>query len=193
MNGLRAGPRQRTGPTVRIVARISRPGGWQDDCGRGLPGKVDRARIELARVSVPVPLTTFGGRDARSDPAGRAVTGLPWVRLDTAFPSNPKVLALLTDKEGHRTAFVYLCGLAYAGAHGTDGVITVAALPFLHARRSDADRLVQHRLWHPYPDGGWLINGWDEKQVTAEATRVRSEAAKKAAAARWHPARERAE
>jgi hypothetical protein len=113
------------------------------------------------------------------------MAGLPWVRLDAAFPTNPKVLALLELKEGHRTGFVYLCGLSYAGAHGTDGRITASALPFIHGRKADALRLVQVGLWHDYPDGGWLINGWDEKQVTNEAARLRSEMAKKAAAIRW--------
>lgn len=113
--------------------------------------------------------------------------GLPWVRLDVAFPTNPKVLRLVELKDGHRTGFVYLCGLAYAGAHGTDGVISCSALPFIHGRRVDADRLVAVGLWHDYPDGGWLINGWDEKQVTDEAKRLRVSIAKKAAAARWHP------
>jgi hypothetical protein len=116
---------------------------------------------------------------------GVQLSGLPWVRLDTAFPSNPKVIALLQEREGHRAAFVYLCSLAYAGSHGTDGVIAVGALPFIHGRRSDAERLVRCRLWHDYPDGGWLINGWDEKQVTDEAGRIRRDIAKKAAAVRW--------
>ena len=113
------------------------------------------------------------------------MAGLPWVRLDVAFPSHPKVLRLLELREGHRTAFVYICGLAYSGAHGTDGLIAVSALPFIHGRRVDAQRLVEVGLWHPYPDGGWLINGWDEKQVTNEARKARSDLAKKAAAARW--------
>lgn len=112
------------------------------------------------------------------------MAGLPWVRLDTAFPTNPKVLRLLQLREGHRAGFVYLCGLAYAGAHGTDGVLETSALPFIHGRRLDADRLVSVELWHVYPDGGWLINGWDEKQVTDEAGRVRSDIARKAAEAR---------
>lgn len=120
------------------------------------------------------------------------MAGLPWVRLDAGFPTNPKVIALLELKEGHRAAFVYICSLTYAGQHGTDGLIRVSALPFIHGRRADAQRLVQVRLWHDYPDGGWLINGWDEKQVTDEAKRLRSQIAKKAAAARWHPEEERA-
>lgn len=111
--------------------------------------------------------------------------GLPWVRLDAAFPTNPKVLALISERDGHRTGFVYLCALAYSGAHGTDGVIGPSALPFIHGRKVDAERLVRFGLWHEYPDGGWLIHNWDEKQVTNEAARLRSQLAKKAAAARW--------
>lgn len=114
------------------------------------------------------------------------MAGLPWVRLDAAFPSHPKVLKLLEEREGHRAAFVYLCSLAYAGSHGTDGVIPVAALPFVHARKVDAERLVSVRLWHEYPDGGWLINGWDEKQLTSEGKSARSQAAREAALIRWH-------
>jgi len=113
------------------------------------------------------------------------MAGLPWVRLDAAFPTNPKVLRLIELKDGHRTGFVYLCALAYSGAHGTDGLINANALPFIHGRKLDAQRLVEVGLWHDYPDGGWLINGWDEKQVTSEAARMRSQLAKKAAAARW--------
>jgi len=37
--------------------------------------------------------------------------GLPWVRLDTNFGSNPKILYLIEDKK-YRAAFVYITGLA---------------------------------------------------------------------------------
>lgn len=114
------------------------------------------------------------------------MAGLPWVRLDAAFPTNPKVLALVAEKEGHRAGFVYLCGLAYAGAHGTDGVIVTSALPFIHGRKADALHLVRHGLWHDYPDGGWLINGWDEKQVTSAGNAQRVRIAREAANVRWH-------
>jgi len=118
------------------------------------------------------------------------MAGLPWVRLDASFPTNPKVLQLLEMREGHRAGFVYLCALAYCGAHGTDGVVSAGALPFIHGRRADVQKLVEVGLWHDYPDGGWIINGWDEKQVTNEAARLRSAMAKRAAAARWRPGKE---
>jgi inosine/xanthosine triphosphate pyrophosphatase family protein len=35
------------------------------------------------------------------------------------MPDNPKILGLLTHKDGHRAAFVWVCAMAYAGKHGT--------------------------------------------------------------------------
>ena len=49
---------------------------------------------------------------------------LPWVRLDTAFPMNQKLLHMLKCKDGHRAAFVYLCALAVSGQQGSDGFIS---------------------------------------------------------------------
>ena len=72
---------------------------------------------------------------------------LPWVRLDTAFPYNPKLLAMVAEKDGHRAGLVYVCSLGYSGAHGTDGFIPKEALPFIHGRPVDADRLVRNGFW----------------------------------------------
>jgi|SRR5215469_12549018 len=109
---------------------------------------------------------------------------LPWVRLDTSFPSNPKLLAMLTEKDGHRAAFVYLCALGYSGAHGTDGFIPREALLHIHGRTSDTERLVRHGFWWPQP-GGWLIHGWDEFQESNDETKQRRARAQAGAAARW--------
>jgi hypothetical protein len=103
--------------------------------------------------------------------------GLPWVRLDTQFPSNPKVLELVAKKQ-HAAAFAYLCSLAYAGQHGTDGYIPAYALPFVHATNNIAKQLVDVGLWLAAP-AGWSINGWDEFQVSDEASRKRRERAQK--------------
>jgi len=109
--------------------------------------------------------------------------GLPWVRLDTQFPSNPKILALTADKH-HKAAFVYLCSLAYSGSHQTDGYLPANCLPFIHATMADANKLVEVGFWIPAP-GGWDINGWHEFQVSSEENLKRREKAQKAAAARW--------
>lgn len=109
---------------------------------------------------------------------------LPWVRLDTSFPYNPKLLAMISEKDGHRAGLVYLCALAYAGAHGTDGFIPREALPFIHARGSDADRLMRHGFFREQP-GGWLIHGWTEFQESNAETQARRARAQAAAQARW--------
>lgn len=111
--------------------------------------------------------------------------GLPWVRLDTSFASNPKLLELTTGNRW-RSAFCYIAALAYAGAHGTDGYIPEAALVFLHATKREAKDLVAAGLWHS-DVGGWQINGWDEFQVSDEAATARRERARKAALKRWNP------
>jgi hypothetical protein len=110
---------------------------------------------------------------------------LPWVRLDTAFPFNPKLLALLSEKDGHRAAFAYVCSLSYSGAQGSDGFIPMEALPFVHARVADADKLALYGFWIPQ-SGGWLINGWEEFQESSEETQRRRKRAQALAAARWN-------
>jgi hypothetical protein len=109
--------------------------------------------------------------------------GLPWVRLDTQFPQNPKVLAL-TAAGKWRAAFVYVAGLAYAGQHGTDGYLADYCLPFIHARKADAVDLVKAELWHD-DVGGWRINDYDEFQMSDDAAKARSDKARKAAQKRW--------
>jgi hypothetical protein len=107
------------------------------------------------------------------------------VRLDTAFPYNPKLLAMLRRKDGHRAALVYLCGLSISGGQGSDGFITAETLPYCHGRKADAELLTEFGFWIPQP-GGWLINGWDECQQSTEETQVRRKRAQAAAAMRWN-------
>ena len=109
--------------------------------------------------------------------------GLQWVRLDTQFAHNPKVLEL-TGNGRWRAAFVYVAGLAYAGSQGTDGYLPEACLPFIHATKRDAVDLVKAGLWHT-DMGGWKINGWAEFQLSDEAAKNRSDRARKAALKRW--------
>lgn len=110
---------------------------------------------------------------------------LPWIRLDTALPDHPKILALVdSHKEGRATAFVHICAMAYCGRHGTDGFLPREALPRVNGRTADADRLVEVGLWLK-EEGGWSINGWSEYQQSDASTQARSARARKAAAARW--------
>jgi len=112
------------------------------------------------------------------------MSGLPWIRFDTSLPDNPKILDLVDMKDGRSAGFVYCCGLAYSGKHGTDGFIPASALPRINGRPADAARLVEVGLWLARA-GGWLINGWADKQESNDETQARRERAQKAAAARW--------
>lgn len=110
---------------------------------------------------------------------------LPWVRLDTQFATNPKVLQLIEQKN-HAAIVTYICGLGYAGAHGTAGYIPTSALPFIHGNKRHADQLVTAGLWHTTV-GGYQVNDWDEYQLTGLEAEKRREKAQLAALARWHP------
>ena len=116
--------------------------------------------------------------------------GLPWVRFDTQFASNPKVLRLVSDKKW-RALTVYVCGLGYCGVHGTDGFVPTGALPFLHATKPDARALVDVGMWLTRP-GGWQIKDWDQYQQSDAETQQRkanlTRAAVKANCVRWHGA-----
>ena len=110
---------------------------------------------------------------------------LPWVRLDTQFATNPKVLHLI-DERNHVALVAYVCSLGYCGAHGTDGYIPRSALPFIHATKRHAQQLVDVGLWHDTV-GGYQINDWEEYQRSSLETMERREKAQRAAMARWHP------
>ncbi|AMT70495.1 hypothetical protein [Mycobacteroides immunogenum] len=109
--------------------------------------------------------------------------GLPWIRLDTQLADHPKILELVADNQ-FRAIAVFHFGLGYCGKHETAGYIPAAALPFIHARKADATRLVNVSLWLVAP-GGWQIKDWDDYQLSDEAAKKRRERAMKGAAARW--------
>lgn len=117
------------------------------------------------------------------------MAGLPWIRFDTTMPDNPKILELCEMREGHRAAFVYVCGLAYAGRHGTDGFIPSSALSRINGRKADADKLVQVGLWDA-ADKGWVVHAWDEYQQASETTEKvlasKREGGAKGNCVRWH-------
>ena len=115
--------------------------------------------------------------------------GLPWFRLDSNIAHHDKILALLETKNGKGTAFSYVCSIGYAAGNGTDGLVPFAALPFIHARKSDAEALVDAGLWCPHPLG-WTIRNYTQRQPSsqvAEAVRAgKTKAALKGNCIRWH-------
>lgn len=115
---------------------------------------------------------------------------LPWVRLDTSMPDNPKILGLLTEKDGHRAAFVWISALTYAGKHGTAGFIPREAVPKINGRNVDMTHLVAHGFLIESA-GGWDINDWSEYQSSDESSKSRRSRAQHAAAVRWSKDRAR--
>lgn len=112
---------------------------------------------------------------------------LPWVRLATDMPENPKILELLDRPRGSHTAFVYLCSLSFCGKKGTYGSIPKASLPFIHATVKDAKALVEVGLWEATKTG-WEVHDWDVYQPTKEYVDRRKNKAREAARARWDKA-----
>lgn len=112
------------------------------------------------------------------------MTNMRWIRLDTGFPMNPKILELVGARQ-HRAIAVYVCGLAYAGAQGSEGWLPFAALSHIHGRKTDAEMLCKVGLWMKRPHG-WEIHDWLDYQPTNETMTLRTERAKAAALTRWH-------
>ena len=97
--------------------------------------------------------------------------GLPWVRLDANIATHDKILYLISDPSTLRwqAAFSYVCALAYAGGHGTDGKIPTAALGICHGNQKTARLLVKYRLWKEAVSGYEIVN-FALRQQTHEAT-----------------------
>lgn len=113
--------------------------------------------------------------------------GLPWVRLDTSMPDNPKILGLLTERAGKGAAFVWVSCMCYSGKHGTDGFIPREAMSRVNGTSTEMRLLVSHGALKAVP-GGWEIPGWDEFQLSDEDAKKRREKAQRAAAVRWSKA-----
>lgn len=111
---------------------------------------------------------------------------LPWVRLDTAMPDNPKILHLIdSHKEGMAAAFAWVCSIAYCGKVGTDGFLSRSALSRTNAKPIHARLLAEHGFWIP-DGGGWTVHDYLDYNPTTEDIQRRSEKARDAAARRWH-------
>lgn len=120
-----------------------------------------------------------------------AVSGLPWVRLDTGIASHDKTLALLADPSPKRWQAMssYMFGLSWSGDHGTDGQIPATALPFIHGTKTTAALLVKYEFWEP-AGTGWQIRNYATRQELAVITAGKKEAKRIGAAkgncVRWH-------
>lgn len=116
--------------------------------------------------------------------------GLPWYRKDGGWFHHPKILELLSMRDGFRGVVVWDASIAYATSFGTDGRVKPSVLSQIHGRKADAERLVKVGLWDEHPDGGWTIHDFADYQQTSQVTdqirSSRSEGGRKGMCRRYH-------
>lgn len=96
-----------------------------------------------------------------------------WVRIDTAYLRNPKVV-----RAGRDAAVLHLASILYLGEHRIEtGLLPPEALPFIvhdaGLRRPDPAiaALVKAGLWHPDAlGGGYLVHDYGETNGEASAS-----------------------
>lgn len=116
------------------------------------------------------------------------MAGLQWIRLDTTFPDNPKIMDLV-DANQHRVVVAHVSMMCHLGKTMTDGFFAEGALRRYAITKKDAGIAIESGLWIPKPGGGFEINGWMEHNPVDAAAEARSERARKGALARWEKAR----
>ncbi|GAS94390.1 uncharacterized protein RMCC_1356 [Mycolicibacterium canariasense] len=116
------------------------------------------------------------------------MAGLQWIRLDTTFPDNPKIMDLV-DRNLHRVAFAHIEMMCHVGKTLTDGYFAEGALRRYAITKKDAGIAVESGLWVPSRGGGFEINGWAEHNPVDDAAMARSEKARRAAEKRWRDQR----
>lgn len=112
------------------------------------------------------------------------MAGLQWIRLDTAFPDNPKIMDLI-DRNQHRVVVAHISMMCHVGKTGTDGYFAEGALRRYAITKRDAYTAAESGLWIPGRGNGFEINDWAEYNPSDDAALARSEKARKAAEKRW--------
>lgn len=111
------------------------------------------------------------------------MAGLQWIRLDTTFPDNPKIMDLV-DNNQHKVVVAHVSMMCHVGKTLTDGYFTEGALRRYAIAKKDAYAAVESGLWIP-TRAGFEINGWAEYNPVDDAAAARSDKARKAAEKRW--------
>ena len=99
---------------------------------------------------------------------------LQWIRLDTTFPDNPKIMDLV-DNNQHRVVVAQISMMCHVGKTETDGYFPEGALRRYAIGKKDAGIALESGLWVPVPGGGYRINGWDEHNPVDAAAAARSD------------------
>jgi hypothetical protein len=96
-------------------------------------------------------------------------TPMSWIKVDDQFADHPKVIAA-----GPLAAWLYVCGLTYAGRYLTDGFIPagqVRKLADIDNATELAERLVSVNLWETI-DGGYHIHDYLVYNPSGEQVRT---------------------
>jgi hypothetical protein len=112
------------------------------------------------------------------------MAGLQWIRLDTTFPDNPKIMDLV-DTNQHRVVVAHISMMCHVGKTETDGFFPEGALRRYSITKKDAYTAVEVGLWIPRHGGGFAIHDWAEHNPVDSAAEARSDKARKAAEKRW--------
>jgi hypothetical protein len=112
------------------------------------------------------------------------MSGLQWIRLDTAFPDNPKIMDLV-DNNQHRVVVAHLSMMCHVGKTGSDGYFAEGALRRYAITRKDSVLAVESGLWIPATGGGFEVNDWAGHNPIDGAAMARSDKARRAAQKRW--------
>lgn len=98
---------------------------------------------------------------------------MTWIPLDDGFPDNPKVA-----RAGDLAAWLYVCGLCYAGRNLTDGLIPKNQVPKLTALPKPAAlarKLVTEGLWEDPGDSDYVIHDYAKWNKPAEDVKRKRE------------------
>lgn len=114
---------------------------------------------------------------------------MTWARFDDNYSDHPKIVAA-----GALAELLDMRAIIYCARYGTDGQLHATALPRISTGivkpLEKAAKLVDVGRWSPTGDGWEVLDFLDYNPSSAdaeEAARARSEKAKRAAQARWHP------
>lgn len=100
---------------------------------------------------------------------------MTWFKVDDKLHGHPKWTRTTAEAKA-----LWTTAGSWCGSYNTDGVITPHDLDILapatglsrvKARRA-AENLVEHDLWRPGKDGGWVFHNWVEFNPTRKQTQL---------------------
>lgn len=117
-----------------------------------------------------------------------------WAKFDVGYLHNPKLLDVLDVS--HTAVLMHTFSVLYSAQHLTDGVVPVSLVRrYLGGSQEDVDVLVEVGLWHgpdhdcteceQPPARNVVVHNYLEHNRSESDVNKATEAAKKAAAARW--------